>query len=49
MRVIIGAMLMAFVLVLPPAALRADGERAGNFDYYVMALSWSPNWCALRR
>ncbi|SNS96481.1 ribonuclease T2 family protein [Antarctobacter heliothermus] len=27
--------------------LRADGERAGEFDYYVMALSWSPNWCAL--
>ncbi|MFV0334302.1 MAG: ribonuclease T2 family protein [Tropicimonas sp.] len=26
---------------------RADGERAGDFDYYVMALSWSPNFCAL--
>ncbi|MZR13644.1 ribonuclease T [Maritimibacter sp. DP07] len=26
---------------------RADGERAGNFDYYVLALSWSPNWCKL--
>ena len=25
----------------------ADGERAGEFDYYVLALSWSPNWCAL--
>ena len=25
----------------------ADGERAGKFDYYVMALSWTPNWCAL--
>ncbi|MCY4180184.1 MAG: ribonuclease T2 [Litoreibacter sp.] len=25
----------------------AEGERAGEFDYYVMALSWSPNWCAL--
>ncbi|MDD8021689.1 MAG: ribonuclease T2 [Paracoccaceae bacterium] len=24
----------------------ADGERAGDFDYYVMALSWSPSWCA---
>jgi len=23
----------------------ADGERAGAFDYYVLALSWSPNWC----
>jgi ribonuclease T2 len=30
-----------------PAPARADGERAGNFDYYVLALSWSPNWCAL--
>lgn len=25
---------------------RAEGERAGDFDYYVMALSWSANWCA---
>ncbi|MEM1079713.1 MAG: ribonuclease T2 [Pseudomonadota bacterium] len=23
----------------------ADGEPAGEFDYYVLALSWSPNWC----
>ena len=30
-----------------PAALRADGEKAGQFDYYVLSLSWSPNWCAL--
>lgn len=29
-----------------PGAARADGERAGDFDYYVLALSWSPNWCA---
>lgn len=26
---------------------QAEGEPAGKFDYYVMALSWSPNWCAL--
>jgi ribonuclease T2 len=26
---------------------KADGEKAGDFDYYVMALSWSSNWCAL--
>lgn len=26
---------------------RAGGEPAGQFDYYVMALSWSPNWCAM--
>jgi ribonuclease T2 len=25
----------------------AEGERAGAFDYYVLSLSWSPNWCAL--
>jgi len=25
----------------------ANGERAGDFDYYVLSLSWSPNWCAL--
>lgn len=25
----------------------ADRERAGEFDYYVLSLSWSPNWCAL--
>jgi ribonuclease T2 len=25
----------------------ADGEQAGDFDYYVMSLSWSANWCAL--
>jgi ribonuclease T2 len=23
------------------------GGKAGEFDYYVMALSWSPNFCAL--
>ncbi len=23
----------------------AEGESAGDFDYYVLALSWSPNWC----
>lgn len=25
----------------------AAGDRAGDFDYYVLALSWSPSWCAL--
>lgn len=25
----------------------AEGEAAGDFDYYVLALSWSPTWCAL--
>lgn len=35
------------VLLMLAGAARAEGERAGTFDYYVMALSWSPNWCAL--
>lgn len=34
-------------LVLACAALPAGAEnRAGQFDYYVLALSWTPNWCA---
>lgn len=28
-------------------AARAEGERAGDFDYYVLSLSWSAAWCAL--
>lgn len=24
----------------------AGGEKAGEFDYWVLSLSWSPNWCA---
>lgn len=34
------------VLLCIAAPLRAQ-DVAGEFDYYVMALSWSPNWCAL--
>lgn len=33
------------LLLAPPTI--AEGERAGTFDYYVLALSWSPTWCAL--
>lgn len=29
------------------SAASAEGERAGDFDYFVLALSWSPAWCAL--
>ncbi|MCR8550107.1 ribonuclease T2 [Salipiger sp. P9] len=36
------------LLLLVSATLaRADGETAGEFDYYVLSLSWSPTWCAL--
>lgn len=37
---------LGFVCALAGPA-RADGDKAGVFDYYVMALSWSSNWCAL--
>lgn len=33
------------LLALATGAL-AEGEPAGDFDYYVMSLSWSANWCA---
>ena len=42
MRVFAGAALAALI----GTACTAEGERAGDFDYYVMALSWSPGWCA---
>ena len=28
------------------SAAHAEGEQAGDFDYYVLSLSWSANWCA---
>ena len=34
-------------LLFLPTLLLAKGERTGDFDYYVLSLSWSPNWCAL--
>lgn len=41
-RLILALIVMALSL---PAA--ADEDESGTFDYYVAALSWSPNWCAL--
>lgn len=38
------ALVAAILLVCPPAF--ADGEPAGDFDYYVLSLSWMPSWCA---
>ncbi|MEM6385903.1 MAG: ribonuclease T2 [Pseudomonadota bacterium] len=35
------------LLLITTGAALAEGEQAGDFDYYVMALSWSPTWCAL--
>ena len=36
--------ILAAILAGPAAG---DGEKAGDFDYYVMSLSWSAAWCAL--
>ncbi|MGB7240944.1 MAG: ribonuclease T2 [Sulfitobacter sp.] len=38
------ALLIWLILALPAMA---EGEKPGEFDYYVLSLSWSPNWCAL--
>ncbi len=43
MRVLKGLALAAFLA----GPSFAEGEKAGEFDYYVLALSWSANWCAL--
>lgn len=37
---------LAVAALLLSGAARAEGERPGEFDYYVLALSWSPSWCA---
>jgi ribonuclease T2 len=37
---------LILALLLLPALARADGK-PGEFDYYVLSLSWSPNWCAI--
>ncbi len=34
-------------LLLSVGAAWAEGERAGELDYYVLSLSWTPTWCAI--
>lgn len=38
---------LVLTAALAGTTAHADNDRAGEFDYYVMALSWSPNWCVL--
>ena len=38
---------LSVLLLLIASTARAEGERPGAFDYYVLSLSWSPTWCAL--
>lgn len=39
--------LLAVAALCWSGPVRAEGERAGDFDYYVLSLSWSAAWCAL--
>lgn len=43
----LAAFLAVSVATVLAGAAAAEGEAAGDFDYYVMSLSWSSNWCAL--
>jgi len=36
-----------FFWLLSVTLASAEGEKAGVFDYYVLALSWSPNFCEI--
>lgn len=36
--------LLIWILLTGP--VWSDAQKAGTFDYYVLSLSWSPNWCA---
>ncbi len=40
-------MRLAIALLAMTRLAWADGEKAGQFDYYLLSLSWSPTWCAL--
>lgn len=39
------AIILALVLSVP-GPLFAEDARAGDFDYYILSLGWSPSWCA---
>jgi len=43
MRVLLWLLLPINLAMSQPAA--AQDRIAGDFDYYIMALTWSPNWC----
>ena len=36
-----------FASLIAALPLGAQSDTTGRFDYYVLSLSWSPNWCAL--
>lgn len=38
---------LALVAIFLGNMAQAEGEKAGDYDYLVMSLGWSSNWCAL--
>ena len=40
-------MFRSLLSVLALCAAPVNADQAGVFDYYVLSLSWSPNWCAV--
>ena len=40
-------LVLALACVTAASLAWARGERSGDFDYYVLSLSWSPTWCAI--
>lgn len=38
---------LILALTVMASAAFAEGERAGDFDYYLLSLSWTPTWCAI--
>lgn len=39
--------MLRLIIAICLAAPAAAQDVAGEFDYYVLSLSWSPSWCAL--
>jgi len=45
-RIAVGALAVAAAAAVALALLRSAPEPGGDFDYYTLALSWSPSYCA---
>ncbi|MFP3921721.1 MAG: ribonuclease T2 family protein [Dichotomicrobium sp.] len=44
-RIAVGVLAVAAAAAAAIALLRSGPETSGDFDYYTLALSWSPTWC----
>jgi ribonuclease T2 len=40
---------IALLGALPAAAQQRDRDQAGQFDFYVLSLSWSPSFCSTQK